>query len=193
MPRAPRQPKGPPLDSGWLKDAAAARRYLTEQRTPKRAPEEVAELVGAGRQGVSLAEIVTLFFPYRDWIRANRGALSPPDPKLSDEVILEDRWSEITHTDMLATGANPNGRRLGDIHDELKKQDPLAPLGAIADEALGFVVTSVVMTERYAHLRPDLFSAKDMAVLDLDLAAGDAVSMQLGQGLGRTPPSAGSK
>jgi hypothetical protein len=31
---------------------------------------------------------------------------------------------------------------------------------------------SVVMTERYAHLKPDLFSAKDMAVLDLDLSEG---------------------
>ncbi len=52
---------------------------------------------------------------------------------------------------------------------------------------------SVVMTERYAHLKPDLFSAKDMAVLDLDLTASDAVPVQLGQSLGRTPPSAGSK
>lgn len=32
---------------------------------------------------------------------------------------------------------------------------------------------SVVMTERYAHLKPDLFSAKDMAILDLDLAVGE--------------------
>lgn len=52
---------------------------------------------------------------------------------------------------------------------------------------------SVVMTERYAHLKPDLFSAKDMAVLDLDLAAGDAVPVPLGQALGRTPMSSGSK
>ncbi len=52
---------------------------------------------------------------------------------------------------------------------------------------------SVVMTERYAHLKPDLFSARDMATLDLDLAARDAVPVQLGQPLGRTPPSVGSK
>jgi len=52
---------------------------------------------------------------------------------------------------------------------------------------------SVVMTERYAHLKPDLFSAKDMAVIDLDLAAGDAVPVQLGQSLGRTPSTLGSK
>jgi hypothetical protein len=32
---------------------------------------------------------------------------------------------------------------------------------------------SVVMTERYAHLRPDLFSAKDLATIDLDLNAGE--------------------
>ena len=29
---------------------------------------------------------------------------------------------------------------------------------------------SVVMTERYAHLKPDLFSAKDTAVIPIDLA-----------------------
>ena len=32
---------------------------------------------------------------------------------------------------------------------------------------------SVVMTERYAHLRPDLFSARDLATIDLDLGATD--------------------
>jgi hypothetical protein len=32
---------------------------------------------------------------------------------------------------------------------------------------------SVVMTERYAHLRPDLFSARDLATIDLDLNAGE--------------------
>ncbi|MGA8892364.1 MAG: site-specific integrase [Anaeromyxobacteraceae bacterium] len=32
---------------------------------------------------------------------------------------------------------------------------------------------SVVMTERYAHLRPDLFSARDLAIIDLDLNAGE--------------------
>ena len=29
------------------------------------------------------------------------------------------------------------------------------------------------MTERYAHLRPDLFSARDLATIDLDLNAGE--------------------
>jgi integrase len=52
---------------------------------------------------------------------------------------------------------------------------------------------SVVMTERYAHLKPELFTPKDMAVIDLDLAAGDAVPLPLGQSLGRTPASLGSK
>jgi len=52
---------------------------------------------------------------------------------------------------------------------------------------------SVVMTERYAHLKPELFTPKDMAVIDLDLAAGDAVPVPLGQSLGRTPASLGSK
>jgi integrase len=52
---------------------------------------------------------------------------------------------------------------------------------------------SVVMTERYAHLKPELFTPKDMAVIDLDLAAGDAVPLPLGQPLGRTPAALGSK
>jgi hypothetical protein len=153
MPRAPRPPKGPPLDSGWLKDAAAARKYLTEDRTPKRTPEEVGELVTAGRQGVALAEIIELFYPYRGWIRAKRGALSQRAPELSEAVILEDRWSEITHTDMLASGANPNGRRFSEINDELKKQDPLAPLGAIAEEALRFVETYSTLRIHAERLR----------------------------------------
>jgi len=38
---------------------------------------------------------------------------------------------------------------------------------------------SVVMTERYAHLKPELFTPKDMAVIDLDLAAGPADSPTL--------------
>jgi integrase len=32
---------------------------------------------------------------------------------------------------------------------------------------------SVVMTERYAHLRPDLFSVRDLATIDLDLNASE--------------------
>jgi integrase len=52
---------------------------------------------------------------------------------------------------------------------------------------------SVVMTERYVHLKPDLFSPKDMAVIALDLAGGDAVPTPLGQGLDRPPATAGAK
>lgn len=33
---------------------------------------------------------------------------------------------------------------------------------------------SVVITERYAHLRPDLFTARDLATIDVSLSAGDA-------------------
>jgi hypothetical protein len=49
------------------------------------------------------------------------------------------------------------------------------------------------MTERYVHLKPDLFSPKDMAVIALDLAGGDAVPTPLGQGLDRPPATAGAK
>jgi hypothetical protein len=52
----------------------------------------------------------------------------------------------------------------------------------------------VVMMERYAQLKPELFTQKDMAAIDLDLAAGDAaVPVPLGQSLGGTPAFLGSK
>lgn len=40
---------------------------------------------------------------------------------------------------------------------------------------------SVVMTERYAHLKPELFTAQDLAVLCLDLAPGSAETGAIGQ------------
>jgi hypothetical protein len=39
---------------------------------------------------------------------------------------------------------------------------------------------SVVLTERYVHLRPDLFADGELAAIPLDLGAGGTVSMQLG-------------
>ena len=33
---------------------------------------------------------------------------------------------------------------------------------------------SVVMTERYAHLRPDLFTPQDLGTITLDMAPGGA-------------------
>jgi integrase len=42
---------------------------------------------------------------------------------------------------------------------------------------------SVVMTERYAHLRPDLFSEKDLATIQVDLRRG-AKPVPFGQHLG---------
>jgi hypothetical protein len=33
---------------------------------------------------------------------------------------------------------------------------------------------SVVVTERYAHLRPDLFSARDFGTIQVDLSGGNA-------------------
>src|SRR5438128_6826040 len=38
---------------------------------------------------------------------------------------------------------------------------------------------SVVMTERYAHLRPDLFPASDLGTIRVDLSAGGAEVVQL--------------
>ena len=42
---------------------------------------------------------------------------------------------------------------------------------------------SAVMTERYAHLRADLFAPKDLGTIALDLKAGAAVPLQLGKRL----------
>ena len=38
---------------------------------------------------------------------------------------------------------------------------------------------SVVVTERYVHLRPDLFADRDLAAIPLDLDAGEAVPLQV--------------
>jgi|GEM_PF-1508056 len=51
---------------------------------------------------------------------------------------------------------------------------------------------SVIMTERYAHLRPDLFPASDLGTIRLDLSAGGAEVLQLGPKTGpkrrKAPP-----
>ena len=38
---------------------------------------------------------------------------------------------------------------------------------------------SVVVTERYVHLRPDLFADMDLAAIPLDLDAGEAVPLRV--------------
>jgi integrase len=43
---------------------------------------------------------------------------------------------------------------------------------------------SVVVTERYVHLRPDLFAQRDLDTIPLDLGAGSEVPVQIGQSLG---------
>lgn len=43
---------------------------------------------------------------------------------------------------------------------------------------------SVVMTERYAHLRVDLFSERDLATIPLTLTTGPAATAEIGQQLG---------
>lgn len=87
-------------------------------------------------------------------------------------VILEDRWSEITHTDVLASGANPNGRRFSEIDEELKKRDPLAPLGAIAEEALRFVETYSTLRIHAERLR-GLLGTDPMFEKKLDKMRGE--------------------
>jgi len=47
---------------------------------------------------------------------------------------------------------------------------------------------SVVMTERYAHLRPDLFPASDLGTIRVDLTQTDAEVVQLGLKTGSTRP-----
>jgi hypothetical protein len=38
---------------------------------------------------------------------------------------------------------------------------------------------SVVITERYAHLRPDLFTARDLAAIDVSVSASDVSASAL--------------
>ena len=44
---------------------------------------------------------------------------------------------------------------------------------------------SIVMTENYAHLRPDLFVDEERAALRLDLSGGAAEPLELGPRTGR--------
>jgi integrase len=50
---------------------------------------------------------------------------------------------------------------------------------------------SVIMTERYAHLRPDLFTARDLATIEVDLSAGEPDSLpfrpEIGHRMGTSP------
>jgi integrase len=48
---------------------------------------------------------------------------------------------------------------------------------------------SVVVTERYAHLRPDLFSLGDLGTINLTLGTTPAPVAEIGQSLGRAPVS----
>lgn len=52
---------------------------------------------------------------------------------------------------------------------------------------------SVVVTERYAHLRVDLFAPKDLSTITVDLGPGTAVPVQIGQQLGSTTRQAPRK
>lgn len=52
---------------------------------------------------------------------------------------------------------------------------------------------SVVVTERYTHLRPDLFAQRDLGTLPLEMAAGAGVPVQIGQTLGSMPPGEARK
>ncbi len=49
---------------------------------------------------------------------------------------------------------------------------------------------SVVMTERYAHLRPDLFVDEERAAIPLDLTPGGAKPAEIGQTTARRPDRA---
>ncbi len=46
---------------------------------------------------------------------------------------------------------------------------------------------SVVMTERYAHLKPELFTPKDLGTISIDLAPGSASAVEIGQTSARSP------
>ena len=47
---------------------------------------------------------------------------------------------------------------------------------------------SVIVTERYTHLRPDLFAARDLSTIPLSLKPGSPFPVHIGQQLGSNPP-----
>jgi len=47
---------------------------------------------------------------------------------------------------------------------------------------------SVVMTERYAHLRPDLFTPQDLGTITLDMAPGGSETGAIARRLPRITP-----
>jgi hypothetical protein len=52
---------------------------------------------------------------------------------------------------------------------------------------------SVVMTEVYAHLKPDLFKDNDYDAFTIDLTPGDGEVSELRQNSGRTPKKGSPK
>jgi hypothetical protein len=46
---------------------------------------------------------------------------------------------------------------------------------------------SVTMTERYAHLKPELFTEDDLATIAADLSPGDAQPVEIGSKTGAAP------
>jgi len=52
----------------------------------------------------------------------------------------------------------------------------------------GISSNSVVVTERYIHLRPNLFAQRDLDTIPMDLGAGSEAPVQIGHTLGSDDP-----
>lgn len=154
MARAPRQPKGPSLDSKWLSDQESARSFLKKNRSDA----QIDALVRAGEIGVSIAEVVDYFYPYRDHITGKHGLLKAPEanvPKDSWTAFSSDREqeTEITYAERLRDRANPHGVRLAHGRSRTRGSDALAPLSAVAAEMLQFTVDLGPLLQVAARLR----------------------------------------
>lgn len=80
--------------------------------------------------------------------------------------------------------AGDNLDRLG-LHEDARRAHAMA--GSQASVWLGYRCLRALVEKiehEYAHLRPDLFSARDLGAISLDLAPRDAAPTPLGQRLG---------
>ncbi|MBI5068615.1 MAG: hypothetical protein HZB56_10275 [Deltaproteobacteria bacterium] len=154
MARAPRQPKGPSLDSKWLSDKTSARSFLKKDRSDA----QIDALVRAGELGVNLAEVVGYFYPYRNYITGKHGLLKAPEAKVPKDSWIafssdREQETEITYAERLHDRVNPHGVRLAHGRSRTRATDVLAPLSAVGAEMLQFTADLGPLLELVTRLR----------------------------------------
>jgi hypothetical protein len=102
VPGTPRPPKGPPLEDLWLRDRAAARRFL--RRTWE--DDQIGDLVDAGRRGLHAAHAIRRLVPYATFLSGARGIGRLPAPRGDlERPGLEAPHQDVNTVDRLAEDA----------------------------------------------------------------------------------------